>query len=438
MANISNVQPTLDRFVGAYRAAESVRGRQKWDEGQWHRELLKHLGREVANECHLRELLKLDGAGLVWARDRRVDFVVGLDDGRVPVELKLLTSDAARPAVMSLIQQGIAWSAAFGCALLVAIDTSDRGVTPSPEESAFVHSLAEAGIAMLWCRQGTAVRIEHVTTPGPWPHPGEDRERERLADLLATTVAEREPQIGANKSVAAVLQDRAAEFGQVDRAKATKRRLFGVASGTANLVLRSRTGRRFALFGQMIVPNSDDADGAIQCAMASTVMRDQFDGSIVIALNRKSIKKPIHVERARGEVGTRLARIHYDLGIDWRLVDAKNPDDVIRLPGVLPLSGDVPPPHSRVGRLDDFGQTFNGYQFWREDTDAANADRCAHIREEVWAQYESTGSVGDNLARIRTALFSEQRAAHHVGYSLSERDPFVRALMNTLRASSCA
>jgi len=438
MATAADVERTLTRFVAAYRAAENVRAGKAWDEKRWQAELLEHLGRDVTDERRLRQVLGLEGAGLIWARDRRVDFVVGLDGRQVPVELKLLKSSTSRPDVMSLVFQGIAWSAALGGALLVVIDTSDAGVTPSPEESAFVHTLADAGIAMLWCREGTAVRIEHVTAPGRWQPHDEDREREHLADRLAAAVAESRSKLTRNEALVDVLRGRAAELGQVELAKATKNRLFGVAPGTGHLLLRSRTGRRFAIFGQVVMPDTDDADGLLQCAMASTHLHEQLDGSVVVALNRKPSKKAaVHMEQARrDDIGTRLARVHYDLGIDWRLVNASNPDDIIRLPGVLPLARDIPRPQARQGRLDDFGQTFFGYEFWRESSSEANAERSAHIREEVREQYASTGSVGDNLARIRTALFSEQRAAHHVGYPLSERDAFVHALMDALRASA--
>jgi hypothetical protein len=399
--------------------------------------LLAAVGRDVARERDLRDVLDLDHAGLVWARDRRVDFIVGIDDHRVPVELKILSSASSRSTVMALILQGVAWWAALGRALLVVIDTSDAGVTPTPEESGFLHWLEELGVVLLWCRRGTAVRIGHVTSPGPWRVHKEDREREHLADLLAGAVSRSGSSVESTHDLLELLREHASQLGDVAPKKIGKQRLFGFGPATSTLSLHSRSGRRFAIGGQVIVPKSDDADSLLQGAIASAHLRDLFDGNVVVCLNRKAPKNAAHMEQSHLlDLRSRLARFHADMGIDWRLVSAGKPDEVIRLPGLLPLARDIPKPKDRQGRLDEFAQTFFGYGFWLEQASEASAGRSARIRDEVREQFESTGGVGESIVRVRTALFFEQRSARHVGYVLTERDPFVRALVEALRGST--
>lgn len=417
----------------AYRAAEAVRSGEAWSEKRWQKELRQHLGDRLASERHLRQVLGLDRDGLVWGRDRIVDFVVGLDEHRVPVELKLLPEATKRPDVMSLIGQGIIWSAALGGALLVLIDTSPDGVDFTPIESGLVRWLGDAGIVMLRCRDGVALRAEQVWKPAPWRTHEEDLERERVADLLAGAVGRSARTISSDADLRGVVREQAAALGEVKSTKAVcDKRLFGLAPRTACTVLRTRSGRRYAIDGRVLVSNDPvDGDALLQCAIASAHLDENLDGYIVVTLNRKSPKNAVHLEQSRAaDVGARLARVQNDLGIDWRLINAKQPDDVIRLPGILPRRRDLPAPKAQ---LDDFGQTFFGYSYWRETGTEENGGMSAQICREVQQEFASSGQVGDNLARIRTALFFEQRRAHHIGYALTEREPFVRALLAALR-----
>jgi hypothetical protein len=420
------------RFTEVYRSAEGSRCGASWGEKRWQREFSDRLGRDVAHERDLRDLLGLDRRGLLWGRGRVVDFVLGPDDV-VPAELKLATNNACGGDMMALLEQGIIWTAVGGHALMVLIDTSPSGLALPAAEGALIGWLARMGAATLVCRDGIAVRAEYKSEPGTFRVHGEDLERERLADALASAVSAGARTIRTDEQLEDVLRAGADGLGRIESAAAIgKHRLFGLAPRwRRGFLLRTSSGRRYLVDSRVLTPSdSEHADGAIQRAIASAHLSDMLDGCIVLALNKTNSSSSVQVERERHDkVGSRLARFLNELGIDWRLVDGKNPEDVVRLPAILPLARDVPTARARAGQLDAFAQTFFGYTYWWDQEEGA----CARIRDELRAEFEATGHVESDLVRTRTALFQEQRAAHHVGYVLSERDPFVHALVEAIR-----
>lgn len=352
----------------------------------------------------------------------------------MPAELKLATNEACGGDMMALLEQGIIWTAVTGRAVMVLIDTSPSGLALPAAEGALIAWLARMGAAMLVCRDGIAVRAEYKSEPGTFRVHGEDLERERLADALAAAVSAGVRMIRTDEHLEEVLRAGADGLGRIESAAPIgKRRLFGIAPRwRRGFLLRTASGRRYLVDSRVLTPgDSEHADGAIQRAIASAHLTDMLDGCIVVALNKTNSSSSVQVEHERpDEVGSHLSRILCELGIDWRLIDGKNPEDVVRLPGALPLARDVPAVRARAGALDAFAQTFFGYAYWWDQEDGA----CARIRDELQAEFEATGHVEGDLVRTRTALFQEQRAARHVGYVLSERDPFVHALVEAIRA----